>query len=276
VDGLVATLCGVVENLPRSTRVEARVINCGIHTDTRHRLVRLVATRLPAVTLTFLALETDVLARMPFPAGLRHANRSVYARLFLPELLPDLDRVIYLDCDLLVDRDISALANVPLNGAVVAAALDQEQSTSDGVPQFNSGVMVMDLRAMRETRLSQRAVASAAERNPRHGDQTLLNELLLNQWARLDPSWNRQVFLLPTFSIFRDEPASIWHIYMGRKPWHFHREGARGLVAEYYATLERIGWVATFTPELHLNAPRGRDRTKRLLAALRRWTRQLA
>ncbi|MBC8012402.1 MAG: hypothetical protein H7067_20155, partial [Burkholderiales bacterium] len=260
----------------RSTRVEAYVIDCGIHTDTRHRLTRLVATRLRNVSLTFLALEADVLARMPFPAGLQHANRSVYARLFLPELLPDLKRVIYLDCDLLIDRDISTLATFPLDGAVVAAALDEQQTTSDAAPEFNSGVMLMDLDAMRKSEFSRRAVASAAQRNPRHGDQTLLNELLRDQWARLGRHWNRQVFLLPTFSIFRTEPSSIWHIYMGRKPWHFHREGARGLVAEYYALLERVGWVSTFSPELHLNAPRGRDRTKRAFAALRRWTRQYA
>ncbi|MBC8041221.1 MAG: glycosyltransferase family 8 protein [Opitutaceae bacterium] len=271
VDGLVATLCGVVRNLPRATRVEVFVIDCGILPETRHRLSRMLALRHPRVTLTFLLIDGDVLDRLPFPAGLQHANRSVYARLFLPELLPSLDRILYLDCDLIVDADLSPLAVLPLDGAVVAAARDEEQKNATGIaPDFNSGLMVMDLAAMRASNLTRRAVEIAGAQNTRHGDQTLLNSLLIGHWKRLDRRWNRQVFLLPTFSIFRTEPRTVWHIYMGRKPWHFHRKGARGLVAEYYELLEQAGWMPTFPAELYMNAAPGRDRLKRVRAALRR------
>lgn len=273
VDGFVATLYSVVRHLPRHTRVEAFVIDCGILPETRHRLSRLFALRHPRVTLNYLLIDADVLARLPFPAGLQHANRSVYARLFLPELLPALDRILYLDCDLIVDTDLSSLAVLPLDGAVVAAARDEEQTNAeDDAPDFNSGLMVMDLAAMRATDLTRRAVESAGAQNPRHGDQTLLNALLRGHWKCLDGRWNRQVFLLPTFSVFRTEPRSVWHIYMGRKPWHFHREGARGLVAEYYALLEQAGWMPTFSPWIHMRTEPGRDRLKRLHAAVCRVT----
>lgn len=271
VDGLVATLCGVRRHLPPGREVEAHVIDCGIDPITRQRLGEFMAARVPAITLSFLTLDASVLARFPFPEGLQHANRSIYARLFLPELLPQLDRILYLDCDLLVDADVSVLAELPLDGAVVAAALDEEARNPAGAPTFNSGVMVMDLRAMRASGLTRQAVDAAGIRNPRHGDQTLLNELLAGRWKPLDRRWNRQVFLLPGFSVFRSAPHALWHVYMGRKPWHFHRAGARGLVAEYHTLLTREGWVPTFVPQLRMQTSASRDQLKGALAAARRF-----
>lgn len=272
VDGLVATLGGVMRHLPRTTRVEVFVIDCGIEAGTRQRLADGFAGLFPGHTLEFLALDAGVLARLPFPAGLQHANRSVYARIFLPDLLPGRARAVYLDCDLLVDTDISGLATLPLHGAVVAAAVDEELKLHERA--FNSGVMVMDLDAMRASGLTARAVATADAGNTLHGDQTLLNQLLRGQWLPLEPRWNRQVFLLAGFSLHRTEPHSIWHIYMGRKPWHFQRAGARGLVAEYYQLLEHAGWKPTFTPSLQMTSSPSRDWLKQTLAATRRnWTR---
>ncbi len=274
VDGLVATLCGVAGHLPRETRVDVFLIDCGIRPETRDRLAALIARRFSTFSLYFVSIDGAVLARLPFPEGLKHANRSVYGRLFLPELLPEVDRVLYLDCDLLIDADVSPLAAFPLKGAMVAAAVDEEMRAAtagkDTGPDFNSGVMVMDLKAMRAEGLTRRAVDIASAGNTRHGDQTLLNELLRDRWTPLDHRWNRQIFLLPTFSVFRTEPHTIWHIYMGRKPWHFHRAGARGLVAEYYAHLDRAGWTPTSAPQLHLNSAAGRDVLKNAAAALRR------
>ena len=45
-----------------------------------------------------------------FPIGNRHWTIEMYYRLFAPELLPkDIDRVLYLDCDIIVDGDVSKM-----------------------------------------------------------------------------------------------------------------------------------------------------------------------
>ena len=42
-----------------------------------------------------------------FPIGNQHWTIEMYYRLFAPELLPkDIDRVLYLDCDIIVDGDV--------------------------------------------------------------------------------------------------------------------------------------------------------------------------
>ena len=71
----------------------------------------------------------------------------------------------------------------------MAAAVDEEVKSDAGAGEFNSGVMVMDLEAMRASGLTRRALATAGQQNTRHGDQTLLNELLRGQWTPLDPRW---------------------------------------------------------------------------------------
>lgn len=92
----------------------------------------------------------------------RSLNNSTYTRMLLPELLPDCDRVLYLDCDLLVNADLRELVSLPLDYALAEAAPENhlpllEQNITQGIlsadeaslPAFNSGVLLMDLAAMR-------------------------------------------------------------------------------------------------------------------------------
>lgn len=84
-------------------------------------------------------------------------------RFFLPEILPiDLERIIYLDDDILVNVDIKDLWEYELEGNLIAACLDQGVQEAGIVPgpckdgavgmneYFNAGVMVLNLKMLRE------------------------------------------------------------------------------------------------------------------------------
>lgn len=70
-------------------------------------------------------------------------------RAALPFLFPELDRILSLDCDTIVDKDISELWAVDLNGCYFAAVPEPELSLIMNTPYANSGVMVMDLQLLR-------------------------------------------------------------------------------------------------------------------------------
>ena len=82
-------------------------------------------------------------------------------RVLLPELLPDCDRVLYLDCDVIVLDSLDPLMRVDLSGKCIAAVTNppitlewmQKHCASLSLPDtddyFNAGVMLMDLEELR-------------------------------------------------------------------------------------------------------------------------------
>lgn len=81
-----------------------------------------------------------------------------YYRLLLAKLLPNLDRVLYLDSDLVVDGSLSELWNMPMEGILCAGVNDSQIEehghkytiglTKDDI-YVNAGVLLLNLKDMR-------------------------------------------------------------------------------------------------------------------------------
>lgn len=70
-------------------------------------------------------------------------------RVALPFLLPDQDRILYLDIDTIVVKDVSVLWNIELDDCYFAAAREPAKSRSDFI-YINAGVMMLNLEKMRD------------------------------------------------------------------------------------------------------------------------------
>ena len=119
---------------------------------------------------------------------------ATYYRLCIGHALPpEMQRVIYLDCDMLVRCDLAELWQVPLGGMVLAAVVDPaftEQhilGLPDGAPYFNAGVLLIDLARWREETIGAAAIGFAGAHPERltYNDQCALNWILRDRWARL-------------------------------------------------------------------------------------------
>ncbi|WP_225047764.1 glycosyltransferase family 8 protein [Lacticaseibacillus kribbianus] len=155
---------------------------------------------------------------------------TIYFRLFIAELFPDLDRALYLDADTVVLADVAELFNTPLDGALVGAVSDPfmaaNPETSNyaaqaiGLPvadYVNSGVLVMDLAAMREARFANAFLTLLNRYHFRSlaPDQDYLNAMTKNRLLHLDPAWNVQGEQ-PQIA----QPRLI-HYNLFDKPWHY-------------------------------------------------------
>jgi lipopolysaccharide biosynthesis glycosyltransferase len=133
--------------------------------------------------------------------------KIVYARMLLPLLLPaEVERVIYLDCDMLVRAPIEELFAMDLGGQPVGAVRDalapfialrrdmkENAALFDGAdPYFNSGMMIMDLAQWRTIDLAAEIEALAARGvlSKLYFDQDLLNLIFRNRWHELPWRWN--------------------------------------------------------------------------------------
>jgi lipopolysaccharide biosynthesis glycosyltransferase len=145
-----------------------------------------------------------------------HLTAASLLRLRLPSVLDGVDRVIYLDCDLVVLNDITTLYDTDLLDLPLAACLDfwltgappfappgwdvgewhkflrEVVGLADWKTYFNAGVLVMDLNRFRNTGLIQPAEEFLERTNYKTPfvDQEALNHVIDGAFVRLDSRWN--------------------------------------------------------------------------------------
>jgi len=180
--------------------------------------------------------ESDV---PPF-ADRQYFNRSTLFRLGLEALAPaDCSRVLFLDSDIALLRDVRDLWKADLQGyplgAVSDAYLDpsafQERwGLEPGGAYFNAGVLLIDLDAVRAGHIFSRAIAFIAEHDQKlpYHDQDALNWAFWKNWVPLESIWNVQRHMAMP-EIVREIPESrrlngrlpaLVHYLGAEKPWH--------------------------------------------------------
>jgi len=156
----------------------------------------------------------------------------VYARLLLHELLPvEINRIIYLDCDLLVRGPIEELAELDLGQNSIAAVLDAGRHrhmlgknlilNSDlfdfHFAYFNAGMLVIDRAAFAAADLpgETRRYHESGVLDRIQYDQAILNLVFKDKWLPLDFRWNL-TNPLPAHEILEPQIA---HYTGPNKPW---------------------------------------------------------
>lgn len=194
-----------------------------------------------------------------------HVSSMTYARLMLPNLLPHYNKVLYLDSDLVICRDISKLweesmdDNTMLLGVADFDVIGQYYGKGIAMRYYidhilklpkpecyiQAGVLCMSLNAIRK-KLGEYALANAGEKSKlRYFDQDVLNALCHTGIERLDCRWNvvSDCDSYRVSHIIRYAPKPFYQSYMEsrkdpyiihysgyRKPWDYEQED----MAEYF------------------------------------------
>lgn len=160
-------------------------------------------------------------------------TNTTYFRLFLPELYPQYDKVLYLDSDIIVVGDISELYNTEMGTNLVAAAPDDIiqynkvfQDYAElvvGVAKyqhyFNAGVLLMNLDELRKFKfqekflyLLEKVKFSVAQ------DQDYLNRLCKGRVTLVSHDWDVMPYVN---NETKPEDIKLIHYNFAYKPWHF-------------------------------------------------------
>lgn len=189
-------------------------------------------------------------------AATGRGSAIAFARLRLPEFLAGIPRVIYLDADMIVLRDLRSLANSDLRGHPVGAVVDyplvlaaercgtiaasgtvwrvdQYISSYLGLRElsryFNSGLLVVDLARLAASGALEAVECLLVERQRRYifNDQDALNVALAGNVELLDPRWNCQHGLLRhrKHGPIPAEIKSVLELY--EEPWIIHFSGRK-------------------------------------------------
>lgn len=190
-------------------------------------------------------------------------SRASYFRLDIANILDEsIEKIIYLDCDLLVYDDIEKMWQLDMGGKPVAATCDLGIMASARVrkqknkfiglpfdaPYFNAGVLMMDLKKWRDGNYAEAIIALATQNKYPNHDQDALNKFFMNNWQEIPLRWD---VIPPVFNLFlkivtkpdlrkkaieaKLNPA-IFHYAGGYKPWEY--EIHNGFNEKYYEYLK--------------------------------------
>lgn len=117
---------------------------------------------------------------------------GVYYKLWLP-ILP-YDKIIYIDCDVICQRPLDELWNIPIDfiGATQSHVFGIKQAKELGLKKyFITGMMVMNLKKLREENFTENCLNLLSNiSNIQQHDETIINLLYNNKITELDRKYN--------------------------------------------------------------------------------------
>ena len=227
--GLYCAIASALSAVEPARKVDVKVLDGGLSQASRDTLASLIERIGKRARLDFVKADPSIFDKATLGPGQSH---MAYCRILLPHLL-GVPRLIYLDCDVLVFRDLSQLFDFELSaGKFVAAVPDSETRSlaqdSRGLAKamklpaegayFNSGVILMNLDELRKQHFFQRAVEFLGvwKSDYRFHDQSAMNFLLHEHIEELPEYWNRPSW---RFDAQQDNDLDCVLHYTTSAPW---------------------------------------------------------
>ena len=159
-------------------------------------------------------------------------SKETYYRIFIPNLFPQYDKVLYLDCDITVLGDVSELYNTQIHGYYVAAAQEEVMQTfevfgnyveqADGINRkeyFNAGILLINARRWRNKHIAERFVDLLDRYTFRVvQDEDYLNVLCKGNVKKISLDWNKTSYKNDDFD---DKDLKIIHWKINWRPWKY-------------------------------------------------------
>lgn len=182
---------------------------------------------------------------------------SMYYRFILPEILPEIDKVLYLDCDIIVRHSLKEMYDTDLKGNAVAAIVGESCDDIHWTnmlrlksPYFNSGVLLINLNFWRKNDIPLKLIKWTAH-NPilcSLPDQNALNKVLEGHIIYLNYTYNYQEWWFGDMTNWVHyskwdeiraigENPVIVHFCEAEKPWFIECKNPYQKEFLYYARL---------------------------------------
>lgn len=223
---LAVTVRSLIENASSDNNYELYILNTDLSEESKSRIL---AMQTENVSINFVDVK-ERLSLLGNGLNLRdYYTVSIYYRLFIPSMFPELQRAIYLDCDIVVLDDIAKLYDTEMGNMLLGVVPDQVVNSYSlfrdyvedvvGVKwenYFNSGMLLMNLDALRKAQIEEKFldIFNRYQFRTVAPDQDYLNHLCKDRVLYLDRSWN---------VMWSKEKYSgklrIIHYNMFRKPW---------------------------------------------------------
>ena len=226
---LTVCLKSLLDNASKDYFYKIYVLTTNLSVQLQGRIKQVLT---PNSTIEFISLKNE-LDKISDLFHLRdYYSKETYYRFFIPDLFPDYDKVLYLDCDTIILGDISELYNENIKDYFVAAAQEEVMQTVPlfgeytrkvlGVPTeqyFNAGVLLINNKRFLKFKIAEKFVELSKQYVFRvTQDEDYLNVLCKKRVKIVDLGWNKTAYKNPAFD---DKNLKLVHYKINWKPWHY-------------------------------------------------------
>lgn len=227
---LAVALQSLIENSKKENYYLIKILYTNITEENQNKIKKYEAENIN-IEFVFLSYYINKVKNKLYTRD--YYSKTTYFRLFIPDLYPQFDKVLYLDSDIVILSDVADLYNEDMESNLLAAAPDDVVQTIEvfreyaekvvGVATyknyFNAGILLMNLDELRKFKFQEKFLYlletvkfSVAQ------DQDYLNRLCKGRVKLLENTWDRMP--IGGDIINRDE-LHIIHYNLAFKPWHF-------------------------------------------------------
>ena len=218
----------LIANASKQFNYRIIILNTGLEAD---NIAAVKMNERDGFAIDFVDISENVETMKAHFKNIYHFSVVTYYRLFIASLFPQYDKIIYLDCDLVVLGDISELYNTELGDNISAAVPDQyvcntrefrlyaEKAVGvDPDTYFNAGVLVISLEQFRKNNIEEKFIKLITEYNfdLLDPDQAYLNYLCFGKTLILPNGWNKAPTGFACQGI-----KNIVHYNLYKKPWQY-------------------------------------------------------
>lgn len=227
---LAVAVQSLIDNSSEENHYSIKVLNTDICAENRKRIAKYERHN---VDIEFVDLNYYIQKVRDKLYTRDYYSKTTYFRLFIPNLYPQYDKVLYLDSDIVILDDIAKLYDMDMGDNLVAAAPDdvirfnevfqvyveKVVGVADYHRYFNAGILLMNLHQLRKFKFQEKFLYSLDRiRFTVAQDQDYLNRLCKGRVKLFGRVWNRMPIPDPGI---RTEDVKLIHYNLAFKPWHF-------------------------------------------------------
>lgn len=214
-------IASILSNANKEDSLKFFILNGNLNESNKTKILELKSIK--DCEIVFIKIQEELFENYKEIKTHSYITLTAYYRLKLPTLVPDIDRIIYFDCDFVVNESLKELYDSDLEGKPIGGVLDIKKKKLIENPTYvNSGMLIFDLKKMRELEIEAK-LTSWAETNASRitcGDQEIINEVCKNNIKILPDEWNVQSSNFTNRSTYTKNTKGI-HFVSAKKPWHF-------------------------------------------------------
>lgn len=232
---LAVTIVSILKNSGSEEELFFYVLDGGISDNNKNKISELKAVK--KFNIEYIKLDDSVLLELPLV--LSHFSTAIYFRFKIADLLPHIDKVIYLDCDIIVCSSLKELFLQEISDYYVAGVEDigyywahRFLNREFESLYINSGVMLINLKLWRSDGIGNKLIAFARETKEEltFGDQDVINKVLKDKIKLISLDWNVQSSYFEFNNITyhplckeikkAKKNIKIIHYITAKKPWN--------------------------------------------------------
>ena len=201
---LLTTAYSVLKNLNTLYSLKIYIISDNISQENKQKIIKGLSNIGKLYDIIWISLEHNYFSELK---SYSYLGRAAYLRLLSPSLINE-ESVIYLDCDIICNIDLSELYDYDTKGMALSAVQDSIikniyggilnwdcQYLDHKLPYFNTGFLIMNLDLFRSNNLSKEIISNLLANSSvyRYADQDGINAVLCGNINSINYKWNIQV-----------------------------------------------------------------------------------